>query len=438
MASARKKVTTTQEEADSYWNESNFKRFDFDNDDDSDNINVVTWDGTALTPQSKLKTSAGQVQRVPTASVAGSARQVTSARMHPSASMRRQQQQADQLTPLRGSGGSSVSASIADVARMEDGGRKPSATEVVSLEAKIRTLERQLVQARKSAEKAPSVNETLRQFMVGDAHVLELYKSRESKAEILDKAIERCDGNAILATTLFMRNTLKRDIFSKELRRRPAAMDHYCSYLRAAGEYDELHETLCVTDRGEEAAMLKYGQSINNTSASSASIRLSSLEDSLKFYFEPDIALDFETGWIKEQISITRRQQEMDAEDERHQTNKTNPIFTTHPRAGTIVNKPVVSTLFYACCYHYGEDGIASPEQIKLAHHISQKQFEFVVVKALCWLKKFLALRTFFEQTSFMKRKYIKSEIGLEKIIEVLSQNNAAQEVRMGGALETS
>ena len=42
--------------------------------------------------------------------------------------------------------------------------------------------------------------------------MLELYKSKQDKAALLDGALKRHDGNAIVAITLFMRDTLKRGI----------------------------------------------------------------------------------------------------------------------------------------------------------------------------------------------------------------------------------
>jgi len=47
-------------------------------------------------------------------------------------------------------------------------------------------------------------------IQIGDPYVLEPYKSKDDKASLLDAAIRRHDGNAIVAATLFMRDTLKR------------------------------------------------------------------------------------------------------------------------------------------------------------------------------------------------------------------------------------
>lgn len=151
-------------------------------------------------------------------------------------------------------------------------------------------------------------------IQLGDPVLLELYKSLEDKKFLLDRAIKRNDGNAILAITLFMRNTLKRglfccsclsrflrtmlcsylllcivlvitlnhilELFSKELMSRPTAVDHYCSYLRGTAEIEELHEILTILGRTEEAAMLKYRHCLR--CAKSAEVRKTSLEDCVK------------------------------------------------------------------------------------------------------------------------------------------------------------
>ena len=74
--------------------------------------------------------------------------------------------------------------------------------------------------------------------------MLELYKSKQEKLEVLDGAMQRMDGNAILACTLHLRNTLRRELFTKELMGRRTAVDHYCAYLQQSGDIEELHETL--------------------------------------------------------------------------------------------------------------------------------------------------------------------------------------------------
>lgn len=57
------------------------------------------------------------------------------------------------------------------------------------------------------------------------------YKSRRDKLLLLDCAICCCDGNTIMAVTIFLSKTLKQSIFVEELKKRPIAVNHYINYL---------------------------------------------------------------------------------------------------------------------------------------------------------------------------------------------------------------
>lgn len=61
------------------------------------------------------------------------------------------------------------------------------------------------------------------------------YKSKREKLLLLDCAICCSDGNTITAVTIFMSKSLKKSIFFEELRKRPIAVDHYYNYLEASG-----------------------------------------------------------------------------------------------------------------------------------------------------------------------------------------------------------
>lgn len=73
------------------------------------------------------------------------------------------------------------------------------------------------------------------------------FKSKRDKLLLLDCSICCSDGNLITAATIFMSKTLKESIFVEELRRRPIATDHYLNYLDMTGrtaEYTHLTELL--------------------------------------------------------------------------------------------------------------------------------------------------------------------------------------------------
>lgn len=79
---------------------------------------------------------------------------------------------------------------------------------------------------------------------------------------------------------IFMFN-IQIELFSKQLMSRPVAVDHYCAYLRASDETDELYETLSSLIKSEEAAILKYKKTLSSTS-NSPQIRSSSLKECIK------------------------------------------------------------------------------------------------------------------------------------------------------------
>ena len=62
---------------------------------------------------------------------------------------------------------------------------------------------------------------------VGQVYTLETYKSLEEKLSLLDAAIRSRDGNAVTAVAVFFQNSVKNNIFLTQMKRRPAAIDHY-------------------------------------------------------------------------------------------------------------------------------------------------------------------------------------------------------------------
>lgn len=68
------------------------------------------------------------------------------------------------------------------------------------------------------------------------------YKSKKDKLLLLDCAICCSDGNSITAAAIFMSKTLKQSIFIEEIKKRPIAVDHYMNYLELTGKSREMNE----------------------------------------------------------------------------------------------------------------------------------------------------------------------------------------------------
>nr|CAB3267613.1 spermatogenesis-defective protein 39 homolog [Phallusia mammillata] len=441
----RQPAPVSQQAEDEYWGGSSFKRFNFDEDDNNeDSIEKIQFDGSTATPLSQKyestrnhATSYGHGERSYVADTPLSStppNRAMSARSHRPNMPKKQQFPPSPATlpaanhePVK-SNNSQHSMSITEAVAVHD--KKPitSATSLAQLETEINSLRRQLTQAKRDRAAAPSVSDTLKRVMVGDPYVLELYKSKDEKAKLLDSAINRHDGNAVVAATLFMRDTLKRDIFSKELMSRPVAVDHYCAYLREAGEIDELHETLSALGRTEEAAMLKYKQCLASTATTTPEIRASGLKDCIKYYFDADIRLANDTSAIFEQISMMERQSAVEDGDSAAEKTGQVMVFKSHPRKESIIHKPVIDTLFYCCYYHWGEaEGLlSSPTSIRNQHKISEKQFMFTAVAALCRMRRWRDIENLLTvPRTLFRSSRLQAVIGFDRVVDVLSKNLA-------------
>lgn len=446
MASVRVKHLRTQAEDDDYWNaDRQFKPFNFDDDDvdNNDSIDLIRWDGSTATPiKNPSRSTAGRssanksnpANNAPLQRPASA--RISSARVASARVTKRNNEFLPSPASLPGphqpSSKTNEPHTLSEAMTFPERRSTPTTTDVIKLETEINSLKRQLAQAKRDRSAAPSVEDTLRRLMVGDPYVFELYKSKEDKCKILDKAIARFDGNAIVAATLFMRDTLKRDHFSKELMSRPVAVDHYCTFLQDAGEIDELHETLSALGRNEEAAMLKYKQCLSSTSASAPRIRTSSLQDCIKYYFDSDIRLVNETNAIIEEMSLITRQNAVDDADAQAEKSGEVLVFKSHPRKDSILYKSVITTLFYCCYYHWGEaEGLlSSPTSVQNVHKIGKKQFMYTALAALCRMRRWRDIESMLTTPrSLFRGPHLSAIIGFEKVVDVLSKNLAPGDI---------
>jgi len=69
-----------------------------------------------------------------------------------------------------------------------------------------------------------------------------LYKTKKDKLALIDCAICCNDGNVVTAASVFLSKTLKPTIFIEEIKRRPMAVHHYLNYLEITGRQREAIE----------------------------------------------------------------------------------------------------------------------------------------------------------------------------------------------------
>ncbi|KAH3853184.1 spermatogenesis-defective protein 39 homolog [Dreissena polymorpha] len=272
------------------------------------------------------------------------------------------------------------------------------------------------------------VDDTVKRMLRGQPYSLEAYKGKEEKLELLDKAIATHDGNAITAVVVFLKRTLKDQLFNLELMRRPVAVEQYLAYLRAHYNTHEYEHMLQLLGRTEEQAMLKYKHAASLADPNAKIDRLTACQQA---HFACSPGLESDGSLIVQQINMLRRQLPVDAADE--ETEKTGKalVFQQHPRATSIINMPVITTLYYCCVYHYGESEnlLGSPEDIRKKHQLTEKQFVWTTLRARAKLHKWDDVETLFTTKNWLGNTKMKSVIGFEKVCQVLNQQGTPPDI---------
>ncbi|XP_013394312.1 spermatogenesis-defective protein 39 homolog [Lingula anatina] len=409
----------------------------FDDEEDED---VINFDGTPATP---AKPSVGfsmsarykPPERSTSSNLAGSSSLTTGRSVPGLSSASPSSSLSSGLTHSRSASltvGSSAGTSGLSIDEMVSQSKPkpkvPSAAELAKKEAEINFLKRSVQSAKRERWALLPVKETVRRMLMGESYNLEMYRSREDKLALLDEAIESCDGNAIIAAVLFLKSTLKSSLFHQELRSRPTAISQYLNYLREAYELEDLIDMLGVLNRGEEAAMLKYKQAISTRRPET---KVKNLQQCYRTHFEmnPDLAHD--ASHVQEQISLLERQMPIDKADALAQQEQKSRIFYDFPRKASLINMSVLTTLYYCCFYHYelAENSLASPQAIKKAYHLTEKEFLWTALRALAKRKLWIALETLFQSKSWFGKVSMKSEVGFEKVVQVLEQCGAPNDI---------
>ncbi|KAL5008167.1 hypothetical protein ScPMuIL_013748 [Solemya velum] len=296
------------------------------------------------------------------------------------------------------------------------------------LEEEIRFLRRSLDKAKVSGLTKFTIEETVQRMVTGEPYSLELYKSKEEKLALLDRTIAMHDGNAIIAAVLFLKRTIKPSMFNLELTRRPLAVNQYCSYLKAHYNIKELVDMFGMLGRVEEAAMLKYRQVLSITDPK---MKINNLTSCLGAHFVSYPQLSHEMSMIQEQISLLERQRPIEEDDAKSELEARAGLFREYPRASSIVNMSVITTLYYCSFYHYQlqETSLASPLSIKKAHQLTEKQYLWTVLRARSRLKRWKEIEELLTTKGWFGSTKLRAAIGFDKVADILNSTNTPPEI---------
>ncbi|KAM6360059.1 spermatogenesis-defective protein 39 homolog isoform 3-T4 [Alca torda] len=222
---------------------------------------------------------------------------------------------------------------------------------------------------------------------------------------------------------IFLKRTLRREILFRELEVRQVALCHLIHFLKETGEQKLLLDLLRFLDRTEEVALSQYREHLN----------IQDVEKRREF-LKGCIGLPFsaeDTSHIQDHYTLLERQIIIEANDRHLETAGQSEIFRKYPRKASILNMPLVTTLFYSCFYHYteAEGTFSSPTNLKKTFKIPDKQYVLTALAARAKLRAWDDVDALFTTKNWLGYTKKKAPIGFHRVVEILQRNNAPVQV---------
>uniref|UniRef100_A0A8V0XGE4 Spermatogenesis-defective protein 39 homolog n=1 Tax=Gallus gallus TaxID=9031 RepID=A0A8V0XGE4_CHICK len=268
-----------------------------------------------------------------------------------------------------------------------------------------------------------SPRDTVRRMQRGKVCSLERFRSLQDKMVLLDEAVAGHDGNVITAVLIFLKRTLRREVLFRELEVRQVALCHLIHFLKETGEQKLLLDLLRFLDRTEEVALSQYREHLN----------IQDVEKKREF-LKGCIGLPFsaeDISHIQDHYTLLERQIIIETNDRHLAMAGQSEIFRKYPRKASILNMPLVTTLFYSCFYHYteAEGTFSSPTNLKKTFKIPDKQYVLTALAARAKLRAWEDVDALLTTKNWLGYTKKKAPIGFHRVVEILQRNNAPVQV---------
>uniref|UniRef100_A0A2R9B1Q0 Spermatogenesis-defective protein 39 homolog n=1 Tax=Pan paniscus TaxID=9597 RepID=A0A2R9B1Q0_PANPA len=252
---------------------------------------------------------------------------------------------------------------------------------------------------------------------------LERFRSLQDKLQLLEEAVSMHDGNVITAVLIFLKRTLSKDILFRELEVRQVALRHLIHFLKEIGDQKLLLDLFRFLDRTEELALSHYREHLNIQDP-----------DKRKEFLKTCVGLPFsaeDSAHIQDHYTLLERQIIIEANDRHLESAGQTEIFRKHPRKASILNMPLVTTLFYSCFYHYteAEGTFSSPVNLKKTFKIPDKQYVLTALAARAKLRAWNDVDALFTTKNWLGYTKKRAPIGFHRVVEILHKNNAPVQI---------
>ncbi|NWR54193.1 SPE39 protein, partial [Bucorvus abyssinicus] len=268
-----------------------------------------------------------------------------------------------------------------------------------------------------------SPKDTVRRMQRGKVCSLERFRSLQDKLMLLDEAVAGHDGNVITAVLIFLKRTLRREILFRELEVRQVALCHLIHFLKETGEQKLLLDLLRLCFFSLSLQLSQYREHLN----------IQDVEKRREF-LKGCVGLPFsaeDTSHIQDHYTLLERQIIIEANDRHLETAGQSEIFRKYPRKASILNMPLVTTLFYSCFYHYteAEGTFSSPTNLKKTFKIPDKQYVLTALAARAKLRAWDDVDALFTTKNWLGYTKRKAPIGFHRVVDILQRNNAPVQV---------
>uniref|UniRef100_A0A8C5ANN1 Spermatogenesis-defective protein 39 homolog n=1 Tax=Gadus morhua TaxID=8049 RepID=A0A8C5ANN1_GADMO len=243
-----------------------------------------------------------------------------------------------------------------------------------------------------------SPQETILKMQQGKVVSLERFQSLQDKMLLLDKAVDGHDGNIITAILIYLKRSLCKEVLFRELVGRETALRHYIHYLKESGEQKVLLDLF--------------------------SLSLSGSVHSLPF--SPEDSLH-----VQDHYTLLERQIIIEENDKQVERTGQSDVFKRFPRKASILNMPLITTLYYSCFYHYSEpEGTySSPANIRRTFKLAEKQYFLTALAARAKLKAWTDVDSLFTTRNWLGFTKKKSPVAFQRVLDILHKNNAPVQV---------
>ncbi|KAK2506751.1 hypothetical protein MC885_011212 [Smutsia gigantea] len=268
-----------------------------------------------------------------------------------------------------------------------------------------------------------SLSDTVRRLRKGKVCSLERFRSLQDKLQLLEEAVSTHDGNVITAVLIFLKRTLSKEILFRELELRQVALRHLIHFLKEIGDQKLLLDLFRFLDRTEELALSHYREHLNIQDP-----------EKRKEFLKSCIGLPFsaeDSAHIQDHYTLLERQIIIEANDRHLELAGQTEIFRKHPRKASILNMPLVTTLFYSCFYHYmeAEGTFSSPVNLKKTFKIPDKQYVLTALAARAKLRAWHDVDALFTTKNWLGYTKKRAPIGFHRVVEILHKNSAPVQI---------